>query len=348
MTHRRSIHALFLLSSIFLTAAGAQAQPTLTHHQGPDGTVPIQVAPAPWSESQNSNVYSLSSPQDFGGNYGGNSFSPNDSLLGFGLVKRSNHAFDDFISPMTNPLFFEDPRNLTEARAIFANHKVPLAAGGGDVQVYAVQLRARLSENVSLIATKDGYITSSNPLVADGWADIAAGLKFNLLRDTQNQRLLSAGFTFDLPTGEAAPLQGNGHGELHLFMTGARKLGQRVHWISASGFRLPLNTTDESTSSYFSNHLDYQIGQRVYLFSETNWFHWLKSGRDGAIAGVEGFDLINMGSPGVAGNDIVTQAFGVKFKPNGNSELGVAFEFPLTAREDIIDNRLTVDWIIRF
>jgi hypothetical protein len=269
-------------------------------------------------------------------------------LFGRGLIKKSDHAFDSFISPMTNPIFFEDPRNVTEARAIFLQHKVPLAAGSGDVQVYAVQLRARLTENVSLIATKDGYIKSTNPLVEDGWADLSVGLKFNLIRNAAQQRLLSGGFTFEVPTGEADPLQGNGDGELNLFLTGGMQLGCKSHWLSASGFRLPMNTTDESQSFYWSNHVDYRVRRGVYLLSELNWYHWTKSGQDGPLPGVEGLDLINLGSPGVTGNDIVTGAAGVKFKPNGHNEIGVAFEFPLTERRDIIDNRLTVDWIIRY
>jgi len=269
-------------------------------------------------------------------------------LLGKGLIKPSDHGFDDFISPMSNPIFFEDPRNVTEARAIFMQHKIPLAAGGGDVQLYAVQLRARLSENVSLIATKDGYVKSTNPLVEDGWADLAAGLKFNLFSDVANQQLLSGGFTFELPTGESDPLQGNGDGELHLFLTGGKQIGCRSHWISAGGFRIPMNSTDESQSCYWSNHFDYRVRRGFYLLAEANWYHWLKSGQDGPIPGIEGLDLINLGSPGVAGNDIVTSAVGAKFKPNGHNEIGFAFEFPLTEREDIIDNRITVDWIIRY
>ena len=118
--------------------------------------------------------------------------------------------------------------------------------------------------------------------------------------------------------------------------------------MSTSGIRAPVNSTDESTSSYSSHHLDYQMRGGWYLVSELNWYHWLKSGKDGPIPGIEGLDVINLGSPGVAGNDIVTSAAGVKFKPHGNTELGVAFEFPLTERRDILDNRLTVDWIIRY
>lgn len=271
-----------------------------------------------------------------------------NGLLGRGFIKRSDHAFDRFISPMTNPVFFEDPRQLTEARALFLQHKVPLAAGGGDVQLYALQLRARLSENVSLIATKDGYITSSNALINDGWADLSAGLKFTLKRDVQRQRLLSGGFMFELPTGEADPLQGNGDGELNLFLTGGRQIGCRSHWISASGLRVPMNATDESLSWYWSNHFDYMIRDRVYLLTELNWYHWLQAGQDGPVPGVEGLDLFNLGSPGVAGNDIVTAAAGIKFKPNCHNEVGFAFEFPLTERRDIIDNRITVDWNIRY
>lgn len=273
---------------------------------------------------------------------------PDDGLLGCGFIKRSEHEFDGFISPMTNPVFFEDPRQLTEVRGLFMHHKVPLAAGAGDVQLYALQIRARLSENVSLIATKDGYIKSTNPLVNDGWADLSAGLKFTLLRDVERQRLVSGGFMFEMPTGEADPLQGNGDGELNLFLTAARRFGCRVHGISTSGIRAPMNTTDESTSWYWSNHLDYMVRDRIYLLTEFNWYHWLKAGQDGPVPGVEGLDIINLGSPGVAGNDIVTMAAGMKFKPNGHNEIGVAFEYPLTEREDILDNRLTVDWNIRF
>lgn len=265
----------------------------------------------------------------------------------FRLLKQSDHAFSDFISPISNPVFFEDPRNLTEARFIYFNHSVPAGAGGGDVNFYAVQLRARLSENVSLIATKDGYINSTNPLINDGWADLAAGLKFNLLRDPNAGRLLSAGFTFELPTGEADPLQGNGDGELNLFATGGRRLGCRGHWLSAAGWRIPMDSAAESESMYWSNHFDYRFLDRIYGLAEFNWYHWVDGGA-GGIPGVEGLDAFNFGSTGVTGNDIVTGAFGTKFKPNQNMEFGVAWEVPLTERRDIIEDRFTVDLIVRY
>lgn len=264
-----------------------------------------------------------------------------------GLLKRSDHCFDDFISPMTNPVFFEDPRTLTEARMIFLQHKVPAAALGGDVQLYAVQLRAALTDRLSLIATKDGYAVSTNPLISDGWADLSLGLKYNLLRDPCNGILLSTGVMYELPIGSTRTRQGNGDGEFNLFATGGARLSCNSHWISAVGFRLPTNQFQESTSMYWSNHFDYKLSRSLYALMEFNWYHWMDSGQ-GGVPGVEGLDLFNLGSTGVAGNDIVTGAFGVKCKPSCNSEIGLAWEVPLTDRKDVLENRLTLDWIVRY
>ena len=89
------------------------------------------------------------------------------------------------------------------------------------------------------------------------------------------------------------------------------------------------------------------ITNKVYFLTEVNWFNWTRSGA-GGIPGIEGGDFFNFGSTGVAGNDIVTGAFGFKYKPSCNMELGIAWEVPLTERRDVLDNRLTVDAIFRY
>ena len=265
----------------------------------------------------------------------------------FGLIAQSDKSFTDFISPITNPVFFEDPRTLTEIRPIFIHHNVPRSAGGGSVQLFAMQIRAALTDRLSIIATKDGFITSSNPLIDDGWADVAAGLKYNLIRNTQERYLVSTGMVYEIPAGSTRALQGNGGGEFNLFLTAAAEIMPKWHWVSASGFRLPANSNQESQLWYWSNHLDHEIFEGVYGLVEMNWYHWMKSG-GGGIPGVEGIDLFNFGSTGVAGLDVVTLAFGMKFKPADNMEIGIAYEFPVTGRKFIMENRLTVDWIIRF
>ncbi len=256
-------------------------------------------------------------------------------------------CFDDWISPMTNPVFFEDPRTLTELRGIFIQHKFPQAAGSGDVQLYAVQLRAALSDRLSIVASKDGYIVSDNPLVRDGWADVSLGLKYNLIRDCATETLLSTGFAYELPAGTPRTLQGNGDGEFHLYLTGGTEICCDWHWLSAFGLRLPVDDDAEESSLYWSNHIDYHLGHGIYTLAEFNWFHWTESGANG-IPGVSGGDLFNFGSTGVAGNDIVTGAFGLKYKPSRLTEIGVAWENPLTERRDVLENRLTVDLILRY
>ena len=267
--------------------------------------------------------------------------------LALGCFCPTPRGFDDWISPMTNPVFFEDPRTLTEFRLIFLQHKVPLAAGGGDIQCYAPQIRVALNDRLSIVATKAGYAVSSNALVRDGWVDVNLGLKYNLIRDYDTQSLLTAGFSYEIPAGSPRTLQGNGNGEFHLYLTGGTEICCDTHFLSAFGLRLPADDTDEETSLYWSNHIDYHLGHGIYALAEFNWFHWAESGA-GGVPGVSGGDLFNFGSTGVAGNDIVTGAFGMKYKPNRLTEIGVAWENPLTARRDVMENRLTVDLILRY
>lgn len=268
--------------------------------------------------------------------------------LVLGCFRQTPCGFDDFISPITNPVYFEDPRTLTEMRGIFLQHKVPVAAGGGDIQVYAVQVRAALTDRLSIIATKDGFIESDNPLIDDGWADVSLGLKYNVIRNVYEQRLLSIGTTYELPVGSTRALQGNGDGEFHLFTTGAAKLFENSHWISAFGLRQPTNPNQESQSIYWSNHFDYRLTKKWYALCEFNWFNWTNGGANNALDGVEGGDLFNFGSTGVEGNNLVTGAFGLKYKPKRLTEIGIAWENPLTDRKDVIANRLTVDLILRY
>ncbi len=271
----------------------------------------------------------------------------------FGLIRRSDHCFDDFISPMTNPVFFEDPRTLTELRFFFLDTDMPNNPApffGGDYQVWAMQARFALTERLSFIANKDGYI-ALNPAAApasNGWADVAAGLKYNLLRDTCRGRLLTAGFTYEIDMGEHQVLQGLGDGEFHFFTSGAMRLGCNTHLMSGAGFRIPTAHNVRSQMFYWSNHIDHCLGNGFYAVAETNWYHWLRSGTNAGTNGVEGGDLINLGSTGVAGNDIVTAAIGGKYKPNRCLEIGVAWEVPVTNRRDFFHDRLTVDVIRRF
>ena len=268
------------------------------------------------------------------------------NLLGC-FACRTDDCFNDFITPMTNFVFFEDPRQTTELRAVFLQHKVPGAALGGDIQLYALQIRARLADGLSLIATKDGYAVSSNPLIDDGWGDVGLGLKYSLMRDVRNQRLLSTGFVYEMPVGSPRTQQGRGDGVFHLFLTGGTQVCDCGHWVSNFGGIVPIDGDENSSFIYWSNHFDYQFRRGWYALLEFNWYHWVSDGT-GGIPGTEGSDLFNFGSTGVEGDNIVTGAFGMKYKPNRKTEIGIAWENPLTTRRYVTENRLTVDWVMRY
>ena len=276
------------------------------------------------------------------------------------LIQPSDKCFDDFISPMSNFIFFEDPRTLTEARAIFFHHELPdqigsLGLPGGDVQLYALQLRFALSERLSVIAVKDGYIVADidggplDGLLNDGWADITAGLKYNLIRDTCRGHLLSAGFTYELPVGSQRSLQDIGDGEFHLFLTGGKRVWNGMgHYLGSVGYRLPLDSDVQSSAIHVDTHFDVKLTDNLYVFTENVWWHWTDAANTGLPLGVAGQDAFNLSSTNVSGNDLVTHSFGVKYKPKSSVEIGAAYEFPLTDFEDIIDNRLQLELILRY
>lgn len=270
------------------------------------------------------------------------------------LVQPSDRAFCNWISPISNPLFFEDPRTLSEVRVIFANHWIPQSNPvflGGQARYVAVQARVALTERLSFIANKDGYIwiDPDNPALGDsaGWADITAGLKYNLIRDPENQRILSLGTTFEIPVGANQVFQGQSGGEFNLFATGGLAITPKSHWLSTTGFRLPTDTANRNQMWYWSNHYDYNFWGRWYGVVELNWFHYMSSGSVLPV-GFGGGDLFNLGSTDVAGGNLTTVGIGARRKLWQMSELGVGYETPVSQRQDVLSSRLYVDLILRY
>jgi hypothetical protein len=267
-----------------------------------------------------------------------------------GLFTASDCRFTNFISPMTNPVYFEDPRNLTEARVIFLDHQLPGSVlGGGDVNLFATQLRAAVTDRLSIIAVKDGYIFAGPDAPSIyGWADVNVGLKYNLYADPVRQRLVSLGTRVEMPVGSYHALQGNsGTSQFDIFLSGGTQLGSLSHLVSTAGFRLPADPNKQNDQFWWSVHLDRRMRNRpIYGLVEFNWYHWMTNISGGLPVG--GLDLYNFGASNVAGTNIVTGALGVKYKPSVNSEVGLCWEAPLTARQDIMNNRFTADLILRY
>ncbi|MBI1916203.1 MAG: hypothetical protein HYS12_15935 [Planctomycetes bacterium] len=265
----------------------------------------------------------------------------------------SDRAFPGFIGPISNPILTKDPRALTEARFLFISDYIPSEHpfNGGDFQVYGLELRAALTDRLSFIADKDGLL-SIHPHAGPsntGWLNIAAGLKYAFIRDVENQFLVVGGFMYEPHTGEAKVFQGQGDGVWTFFSTIGKEFAGCHHLIGNFGYQFPVRDQENSSFFYTSLHLDRGWNGWLYTLVELNWFHWTQGGNRGLPAALgEGDGLINLGTSGVAGNDLVTSAVGLKAIVNRHLDVGTAFEFPLSNRKDLIDSRLLVEMIFRY
>jgi hypothetical protein len=269
-----------------------------------------------------------------------------------GLLE-SDRAFPGFVGPISNPVLSKDPRSLTEARLLFINDELPPDGplGGGDFQVYAMQLRLALTDRLTLTADKDGIAHTHFHNAGDhsGLLNMALGLKYLLVRDVEDQFLWSAGFCYEVPTGERSVLENHGDGVMTAFTTVGKEVGGAWHVLDTFGYQSGMEGSQNSDFFYNSLHIDRQIAGWLYPLVEVNWFHYTHGGSRGLPPAVgEGDGLLNLGTSGVAGNDLVTFAVGMKAKLGEHIETGAAWEFPLSNRHDLIDNRLTVELVLRF
>lgn len=266
------------------------------------------------------------------------------------------------ISPVANPLFFEDPNITSEVRPIFMQHYLPktfrFSGGrvplGGDVRVYAVQLRYALTDRLALIATKDGFIEfrPKNTLSHNyGWADLAAGLKYAVVDDEENQLLVTPGFTVTLPTGNQDVLQGSGAGEWNVF-TSAAKGWDKFHLLGNLGFRIPNNFSQQTAQAHYSLQADYACHRFFTPFVALNGYTMLSNGKDKLLGAVplhtEMSDLINFGSTEVSGRTQLTAGGGFRSHLCKRLDVGFAYEAGITDPKGIFASRLTTDLIWRF
>lgn len=108
---------------------------------------------------------------------------------------------------MFNPIRNETPYITTEARPIFIHHVIPskFVTGGGNINLFAVELRVALTERLGFIATKDGYADLNfDGVLPDthGYLNISAGFKYALISDHKNQKYFTVGIEYEPPTGD--------------------------------------------------------------------------------------------------------------------------------------------------
>jgi hypothetical protein len=288
--------------------------------------------------------------------------------------------FEGFIPPMTMPYYFEEPFVTTGVSAYLLWHEFPneSAFQGGSAWVVAVQARIAITDRLAFIATKDGVASiqpdnQSELEQETGMLDIAAGLKYELIRIPEHDFILTPSFRLELPTGQDRVWSGHGDGTAIPAVSLGWGLGD-VHLLGSFGARLPFAAHQQSSSLFYNAQLDYALWRWLTPFFSVNGTHWTRSGNGnldvdtesfGTVplstaqdvlfgAGItdrrrwEGADVLNLGSEGVAGNNLVTVAFGGRVPINRHLSLGAAYEFPVTHREDIFDQRVSLNALLEF
>jgi hypothetical protein len=254
------------------------------------------------------------------------------------------------IAPVTNPIYFESPLAQSEVRPLFIHHRLDSGfVGGGSVNVYAVQLRYAVNDRLAIIATKDGFIETDTPGIGnrDGFADLAAGVKYAIYKNDEQQAVITPGLTVSLPTGNSDVFQGDGSGVVNVFVSGM-KGWDNLHFTANIGAQVPFDGDKDTSNLHYSVMLDYYTCQWFVPFVAFNAFTTLS---DGAGLGIttEGFDLINFGASNASGSTQGAIGFGFRSRLIENLDLGFAYEVGVIEDgADIFKDRFTVDVIYRF
>ncbi len=272
---------------------------------------------------------------------------------------RSDHLFDGFISPLSNPFLAEDPRSLTEIRPIYIYQKVPTAQKdfkGGNISFFGTQARVAITDRWSVVFNKIGGVSvnpASGSSFADdtGFAELWLGPKWTFYRGEDNGAIVAGGLQFQLPVGSNTTFQDTGTLSLVPYVTYGQNFLRDFRYgsfnsILSTGYSF---STDNQRSDYYflSAHVDFDAGNvhRFYPLAELNWILYTSSGKALPI-GSEGRDLINFG--GAAKSGLLTGTVGGRVKITESAQLGAGFEIPLAGRKDFFRYRFTMDFILRY
>ncbi len=277
--------------------------------------------------------------------------SPQRSLF------QSDHCFDGFISPISNPFLFEDPRSLTEVRPIFIYQHTPrsnYAFQGSNIEFFGAQFRLAITDRLSFVFNKLGGIWTDphDPFPSgSGLAELNLGAKYTFYRNEDCGTVAAAGFTFQIPAGPDKVYQDTGSVSFVPYVSVAQNFFRSEYgsfnFLGTTGYAF----ADTARSEYYflSTHLDYDVGNlhKIYPLLEVNWYQYMRSGNSHPF-GFEGRDLINFGSTGISGTGSVSLATGARYKFNETLQTGLALEFPLTSNKDLLNFRLMADVIFRY
>ncbi len=251
-------------------------------------------------------------------------------------------AKDKFVRPITSPYYHEDSFVTSDVRAWYVYHRFddqPL--GHGDAQVYALQIRLALTDQLQLVAYKDGYLNfDTDGLNEGGWNDVAAGLKYNFLQDYDHNLFAAVGAGYELAVGDPSVLQNDD--DIRVWAS-VNKGFDQLHLGATANLLIPLSS-DDSLRFYWNAHADYFVCDWFSAVVEVNGYHTL----DNADGGGPPFSTLDVADIG-GGPDVVTAGIGGEFRVIENLALRAAWETPVTNDSgDLFGWRITLSAVYEF
>ena len=236
--------------------------------------------------STDSNSQEMRTSDKFGDKLGGMFGNCNDWF-------KSDHVFDGFISPVTNPFLFEDPRSLTEVRPIFMYQNIPGRNPdfqGGNIWFFGTQARVAFTDRLSFTFNKLGGISIS-PSRDRSSTRRPASRNSGLDRSTRSfaarkrGSLLAGGLQFQIPTGSSATFQDTGTLSLVPYLSYAKNFLRdwsygSFNFMATTGYSASVNS-QRSDYYFLSGHLDFDWMNchHFYPLMEMNWFCTRPTGR---------------------------------------------------------------------
>lgn len=269
-----------------------------------------------------------------------------------------------YVPPVSNPFLNETPYITTEVRPIILHNDVPDnvlantpfalgAPGGGNLNVFAFQMRLALTDRIGVIFNKNGVMdfnhTEGKQQSDFGLTNLSFGIKYALISDPEKERLVTAGIAYEIPSGtlksDTFRLQGDGRGFINTFVT-ATETYKKVGVQGMLGIKLSLDGERNVSWFNYALHIDYEIAPDVFPLVEFNGFvPMIEDARQNSFT-FEGLDLVSVG--GSDPENVLTFAVGSRFRLTNNILAGLVYELPITNDKDIMDWRITVDMVIYY
>jgi len=275
--------------------------------------------------------------------------------------------FGSFVAPGVTPYLFEDPFTTTGLYFWGAWHQFPNSSvfQGGEAGLVALQARIAITDRLSFIATKDGYVTiyPDNPIVykSSGAVDLGAGFKYQAIKIPEWQFVLSPILRFEAPIGTPRAYQGVGDGAV-LPSVSFGKGFDDFHILGDVGVYIPFNDAHNSSYVWYDVHVDYAVTSWFVPFLAISGQSWVHDGNGNLklntklgtlnlntvqaalrTGGFEGNDLTNLGSRNVAGSSVVTGAVGVRVPLPYGLSLSAAWQAPMTDTKYLYRQRVTTN-----